>query len=45
MFGVVLVQMFEGERRAGAISQQPFQPEVDGAFDAAAHLVTITLRE
>ena len=34
MFGVVLVQMIEGERRAGAVAQQPFPTRPVGAFDA-----------
>jgi len=34
MFGVVLVQMLEGERRAGTVAQQPFAPGPVGAFDA-----------
>ena len=34
MLGVVLVQMLEGERRAGAVAQQPFPPGPVGALDA-----------
>jgi hypothetical protein len=33
MLGVVLVQMLEGERRAGAVAQQRFPTRLVGAFD------------